>query len=277
MKSSRGSRCGSSRSNLLLGFLPVMGFLYLASTNGRLLRAQERGWCSRGGCWRRLWPRRRPSTAPAPSAVIPSRDVGLEAARGGSSRRDARRLQPHCPRAGSRGGRGSGEPYAKSPPRVARDRLLYRVGAAFYRSTRASISRGASSESEEFYLRARRFEGPEIQPPWKGDTARRPGFAGGTRWSTLYSGVRSAAPGRSPGRFSSPSPRTESSRPLRRAPAYLQGLPPVGRGGGASERSRLDDDRGPPPPAETGSAIVDRRGRLKGASERRVRETRSVT
>ena len=178
--------------NLLLVFLPVMGFLYLNVYERQLLRAQERSMVQQGRLLAAAL-----STAPSVDRESVQRLVAQLEGRldarlrildaNGNVLADSSRLAPPQP----------AEPpvdeYAtdEAGARAGRDSILYRIGAAFYRLyARVFVPPAPALDSAEFYGSARRLEGSEIEAALAGryGSATRVSAAG-QRSVTLYSAV----------------------------------------------------------------------------------------
>ena len=181
--------------NLLLVFLPVMGFLYLGVYERQLLRAQERSMVQQG----RLLAAALSTAASADRASVQRLVAQLEGRQDARLRivdeqgdvlADSSRLAPPQ------------RPQQAEPPiddyaadesgaRAGRDSFLYRIGAAFYRLyARVFVPPAPVLESAEFYGSARRLEGPEVKAALAGrygSTTRV--SAAGQRSVTLYSAM----------------------------------------------------------------------------------------
>jgi len=180
--------------NLLLVFLPLFGFLYLDVMEHRLLRAQERSMVQQA----RL--------LAAALSTVPSTEADADdAARLIASLQG--RLDARLRVVDSQGNLLADSSRMASPPatpddtpasdeyspgrKPTREKLLYRVGAWFYRLyARIFEPPTPAFESAEFYGAARRLDGPEIQAALDGKygSATRVS-ASGQRSVTLYSAV----------------------------------------------------------------------------------------
>jgi len=177
--------------NLLLVFLPLFGFLYLGVYENRLLRAQERSMVQQA----RL-------LAAALSTVPSTETDGNEAERLIASLQG--RLDARLRVVDARGNLLADSSRIAPPPddtpaadeyapgrKPTREKLLYRVGAWFYRIyARIFEPPTPALESAEFYGAARRLDGPEILSALEGKygSATRVS-ASGQRSVTLYSAV----------------------------------------------------------------------------------------
>jgi two-component system sensor histidine kinase ChvG len=174
--------------NLLLVFLPLFGFLSLDVYEHRLLRAQERSMVQQARLLAAALstPAKAEQTAAAdPRDVIANLQGRVEARlrvvdTGGNLLADSSLIAPPP------------ETDEDSPARKpARETLLYRLGAWFYRLYARIFEPPAPAlESAEFYGSARRLDGPEIQAALDGryGSATRVSAAG-QRSVTLYSAV----------------------------------------------------------------------------------------
>jgi two-component system sensor histidine kinase ChvG len=176
--------------NLLLVFLPLFGFLYLDVYEHQLLRAQERSMVQQA----RLLAAALSTGSPMgvdvdPKALIENLQGRLEARlrvvdAEGNLLADSSRIALPAADAPS----PDDYPPAKKP---ARETLLYRVGAWFYRIYAGVFEPPTPSlESAEFYGNAQRLDGPEIRAALDGryGSATRVSPSG-QRSVTLYSAV----------------------------------------------------------------------------------------
>ena len=168
--------------NLLLVFLPVFGFIYLDVYEHQLLRAQERSMVQQARLLAAAL-----STAPSadPKSLIDSLQGRFDARlrvvdAEGNLLADSSRFAPP-PDA------DDDAPYRKP----ANETLLYRLGAWFYRIyARVFEPPERTLESAEFYGRARKLDGPEIQAALDGRYGSATRVSGsGQRSVTLYSAV----------------------------------------------------------------------------------------
>lgn len=176
--------------NLLLVFLPVMGFLYLDIYERQLLRAQERGMVQQGRLLAAALAAAPTFDGPAAESLLTSLEGRLDSRlrvvdRQGALLADSSRIAPPPASPPPEGDEG------KEVRRAGRDRLLYRVGAAFYRIyTRIVKPPAPPLESAEFYLRAQSLEGPEVKAALDGRYGSTTRVSpAGQRSVTLYSGV----------------------------------------------------------------------------------------
>jgi two-component system sensor histidine kinase ChvG len=177
--------------NLLLVFLPLFGFLYLDVYEHQLLRAQERSMVQQARLLAAAL-----STVPFTEAdaddaqrLIASLEGRLDARlrvvdAQGNLITDSSRIAP--PPADTPSAEES--PADKKP---TREKLLYRIGAWFYRIyARVFEPPTPSLESAEFYGAARRLDGPEIRAALDGKYGSTTRVSGaGQRSVTLYSAV----------------------------------------------------------------------------------------
>ena len=176
--------------NLLLVFLPLFGFLYLDVYENRLLRAQERSMVQQARLLAAALSTATPADAQSAQNLIESLQGRLDARlrvvdSEGNLLADSSRISP--PPDDSR----AADDDATSGRKPTREKLLYRVGAWFYRIyARIFEPPTPTLESAEFYGAARRLDGPEIQAALDGKygSATRVS-ASGQRSVTLYSAV----------------------------------------------------------------------------------------
>ena len=181
--------------NLLLVFLPVMGFLYLNVYERQLLRAQERSMVQQGRLLAAALSTAASVDRESVQRLVAQLEGRLDARlrildEKGDVLADSSRLAP--PRRPDRT-ESSGDEYAADEvgARAGRDSFLYRLGAAFYRLyARVFAPPAPVLDSAEFYGSARRLEGPEIEAALAGryGSATRVSAAG-QRSVTLYSAV----------------------------------------------------------------------------------------
>jgi two-component system, OmpR family, sensor histidine kinase ChvG len=175
--------------NLLLVFLPLFGFLYLNVYEQSLLRAQERSMVQQARLLAAALSTATTADAQSAERLIGSLQGRLDARlrvvdSEGSLLADSSRISPppdDTPAA---------DEYAPGR-KPTREKLLYRVGAWFYRIYARVFEPPAQTlESAEFYGAARRLDGPEIQAALDGKygSATRVS-ASGQRSVTLYSAV----------------------------------------------------------------------------------------
>ncbi|MFN2386465.1 MAG: sensor histidine kinase [Thermoanaerobaculia bacterium] len=176
--------------NLLLVFLPVMGFLYLDIYERQLLRAQERGMVQQGRLLAAALAAAPSFEGPAAEFLLASLEGRLDSRlrvvdRDGALLADSSRIPPRPPSAQAEADEGKGK------RRADRDRPLYRIGAAFYRIyDRIVESPGPPLESAEFYMRAQSLEGPEVRAALDGRYGSTTRVSpAGQRSVTLYSAV----------------------------------------------------------------------------------------
>ncbi len=261
--------------NLLLVFLPLTGFLFLDVYEHRLLRAQERSMVQQG----RLLAA---ALSTAPSVDAASAQALLEALQGrpdarlrvldleGNLLADSSRVSTpdEAPTDATDPADAETEP-PELPRRPPRETRLYRIGAWFYQLyARVFEPPAPGLASAEFYGAAKRLDGPEIQTALRGryGSATRVS-ASGQRSVTLYAAV----PFRRDGRIAGAVLVSQSTyRILQDLYAERLGLFKIVLASVAvavllsvlvsttivRPLRRLRDEA---------SAILDRRGRLKGA------------
>jgi two-component system sensor histidine kinase ChvG len=174
--------------NLLLVFLPLFGFLSLDVYEHRLLRSQERSMVQQA---RLLAAALSTAEAADPGDVIVNLQGRLDARlrvvdTEGNLLADSSRMPPTP----APDDTPASDEYAPGK-KPTRERLLYRVGAWFYRIyARIFEPPTPALESAEFYGGARKLDGPEIQAALDGKygSATRVSAAG-QRSVTLYSAV----------------------------------------------------------------------------------------
>jgi two-component system, OmpR family, sensor histidine kinase ChvG len=178
--------------NLLLVFLPVMGFLYLDVYERQLLRAQERSMVQQARLLAAALSAAASVDRESVQRLVAQLEGRLDARlrivdAEGNVLADSSRLAPPQ----------RAEPPVdddatyEGGPRAGRDSVLYRIGAAFYRLyASVFVPPAPALESAEFYGSARRLDGPEIKAALDGrygSTTRV--SAAGQRSVTLYSAV----------------------------------------------------------------------------------------
>jgi two-component system sensor histidine kinase ChvG len=181
--------------NLLLVFLPLTGFLFLDVYEHRLLRAQERSMVQQG----RLLAA---ALSTAPSVDAASAQALLEALQGrpdarlrvvdldGNLLADSSRVTSPTDAATAETADADPDP-PEEPRRPPRETRLYRIGAWFYQLYARIFEPPAPAlASAEFYGAAKRLDGPEIQTALRGryGSATRVS-ASGQRSVTLYGAV----------------------------------------------------------------------------------------